>query len=153
MKLRTRSDYRRRRHRRIRKRVSGTGERPRMALFKSNAGLTVQFVDDEQGKTLASARAGGGKDLASAEALGRQAAEAALASGIKQVVVDRGGFPFHGRIKAVVDAAVAGGLSIGIAAPPATEQPEAPATAEPPAEAPDAEAAADEPDEAAPEEK
>jgi len=113
MKLKTRSDYRVRRHQRVRRRISGTAARPRMALFKSNKALSVQFVDDTDGKTLAGVRTADGKGLAAAEALGRRAAEAALKLGIGVVVVDRGGFPFHGRIKAVVDAAVAAGLSIG----------------------------------------
>lgn len=93
-----------------------------MAIMKSNRHLYVQFVDDVAGVTLASAGtlgAEGKNDVGSAGALGKRAAEAALAKGIKDVVVDRGGFPFHGRIKAVVDAAREAGLTMGAAAAPA----------------------------------
>jgi large subunit ribosomal protein L18 len=97
-----------------------------MALFKSVTSLQVQLIDDENGVTLVSARTGGRKNTAAAEELGRRIAELADARGVKQVVVDRGGFRFHGRIKAVVDAAVASGLSIGdVAAPARPEQVEA----------------------------
>ena len=93
-----------------------------MALFKSVTSLQVQLIDDENGVTLVSARTGGRKNVDAAGELGRRIAELADARGVKQVVVDRGGFRFHGRIKAVVDAAVASGLSIGdTVAPPAQE--------------------------------
>ena len=117
--LKTRSDYRVARHRRVRRKISGTEDRPRMALFKSVTSLQVQLIDDEKGETLVSARTGGRKSKAAAEELGRRIAELAEARGVKQVVVDRGGFAFHGRIKAVVDAAVASGLSIGNTTAPA----------------------------------
>jgi large subunit ribosomal protein L18 len=90
-----------------------------MAIFKSVTSLQVQLIDDANGVTLVSARTGGRKNVAAAEELGRRIAELADARGVKQVVVDRGGFRFHGRVKAVVDAAVAGGLSIGDAVAPA----------------------------------
>lgn len=86
--------------------------------MKSNRQLTVQFVDDVNGATLSSAAtlgAEGKKNVESARLLGKRAAEAALAKGVKRVVVDRGGFTFHGRVKAVVDAATEAGLSIGSA--------------------------------------
>jgi len=101
-----------------------------MAIFKSVTSLQVQLVDDENGVTLVSARTGGRKNKAAAEELGRRIAELAEARGVKQVVVDRGGFQFHGRIKAVVDAAVACGLSIGDAAAPASPEPVEAATPE-----------------------
>jgi len=130
MQLKTRTDYRVARHRRVRRKISGTEARPRMAIFKSVTSLQVQLVDDENGVTLVSARTGGRKNKAAAEELGRRIAELAEARGVKQVVVDRGGFQFHGRIKAVVDAAVACGLSIGDAAAPASPEPVEAATPE-----------------------
>lgn len=115
MKLRNRRDYRVRRHMRLRKKISGTADRPRMSLMKSSRHMYVQFIDDDNGVTLASATTSGSENKCNVEiagALGKRAAEAALGKGIKSVVVDRGGFPFHGRIKAVVDAAVEAGLKI-----------------------------------------
>ncbi|MEI8242468.1 MAG: 50S ribosomal protein L18 [bacterium] len=103
------------RHQRLRQRVKGTAERPRMAIFISNKHLYVQFVDDLAGRTLAatsSAKAVKGCNLESAKQVGALAAEVALARGLRQVVVDRGGFRFHGRVKQLVEAAVAAGLKI-----------------------------------------
>ena len=103
------------RHRRLRQRVQGTAARPRMAIFISNKHLYVQFIDDVVGNTLAhttSAQAVKGCNLAAAKQVGALAAEAALAKGLRQVVVDRGGFRFHGRVKQLVEAAVAAGLKI-----------------------------------------
>ena len=122
MQLKTRTDYRVARHRRVRRKISGTEDRPRMAVFKSDTSLQVQLIDDQNGVTLVSARTGGRKNVAAAEELGRRIAELADARGVKQVVVDRGGFRFHGRIKAVVDAAVASGLSIGDTPAPAPQE-------------------------------
>ncbi len=119
MQLKTRTDYRVARHRRVRRKISGTEARPRMAIFKSVTSLQVQLIDDENSVTLVAARTGGRKNIAAAEELGQRIAELADARGVKQVVVDRGGFHFHGRIKAVVDTAVASGLSIGDTAVPA----------------------------------
>ncbi len=121
MQLKTRTDYRVARHRRVRRKISGTEERPRMAIFKSVTSLQAQLIDDAKGVTLVSAHTGGRKNIAAAEELGRRIAELADARGVKQVVVDRGGFRFHGRVKAVVDAAVASGLSIRDTAAPAQE--------------------------------
>ena len=118
MQLKTRGEFRAARHRRVRRKISGTQARPRLAIFKSGTSLQVQVIDDEQGITLLSARAGGSKNIESASQLGKQIAEAAQAKNIDQVVVDRGGFPFHGRVKAIVDAAVEAGLSIGKTAEP-----------------------------------
>jgi large subunit ribosomal protein L18 len=119
-----RKEQRSLRHRRLRQRVRGTAERPRMAIFVSNKHLYVQFIDDAAGRTLAatsSAKAAKGCNLGSAKLVGAAAAEAALAQGLRQVVVDRGGFKFHGRVKQLVDAAVAAGLKITNDAAPAAE--------------------------------
>ena len=115
MKIQNKIDSRRRRHRRVRRKISGVAERPRMAIMKSSRHLYVQLIDDVAGVTLASATTVGstGKlNVATATELGKNIAEAAVAKGIERVVVDRGGFPFHGRVKAVVDGAVEAGLSI-----------------------------------------
>ena len=104
MKLENRKDYRARRHMRLRQKVKGTAARPRLAVFISNSHMYVQFVDDDAGSTLASAStlgAGATVNLA-----------AAKAKGISLVVVDRGGFKFHGRVKQIVDAALAAGLKV-----------------------------------------
>ncbi|MEI6210075.1 MAG: 50S ribosomal protein L18 [bacterium] len=119
-----RKDQRIIRHRRLRQRVHGTAVRPRMAIFVSNRQLYVQFIDDAAGCTLAhtsSGKAVAGCNLSSAKQVGALAAEAALAKGLRQVVVDRGGFRFHGRVKQLVEAAVAGGLKITNDATGATE--------------------------------
>lgn len=113
MRLKSRKDYRQRRHMRVRKKVGGTRERPRMSIAISNKHIQVQFVDDEGAITMASASTlggGGTKNIASAGLVGRRAAEAALEKGIRNVVVDRGGHKFHGRLRAIVDAAIEAGL-------------------------------------------
>ena len=110
-----RRDQRKIRHRRLRQRVQGTAARPRMAIFISNKHMYVQFIDDTVGSTLAatsSMPAVKGCNLAAAKQVGALAAEAALAKGLRQVVVDRGGFRFHGRVKQLVESAVAAGLKI-----------------------------------------
>ncbi len=115
MKLKNRKEMRQRRHRRVRRKVSGTAERPRLAICKSSRHVYVQLIDDVQGVTLVSATTAGTQDkqnIEQASELGRRAAEAALSKGIERVVVDRGGFHFHGRVKAIVDAATAAGLNI-----------------------------------------
>lgn len=104
---------------RIRKKVTGTAERPRMSVCFTNQHIYVQFVDDQAGVTLAAASsrakgAGSGAKLAanvnSAKVIGAAAAEAAKSRGIKQVVFDRSGARFHGKVKALADAAREGGL-------------------------------------------
>ena len=104
------------RHQRLRQYVKGTAARPRMAIFISNAHMYVQFVDDVAGVTLASVTTLGTENakvnVATATVLGEKAADAAAAKNIVMVVVDRGGFRFHGRVKAIVDAAMAKGLKI-----------------------------------------
>jgi large subunit ribosomal protein L18 len=109
-----RKEQRSNRHRRIRQRVQGTAACPRMAIFFSNQHMYVQFIDDGAGCTLAQASTikGQGRTLADAKQLGASAAEAALAKGLRRVVVDRGGFRFTGRVRELVGAAVAAGLKI-----------------------------------------
>ncbi|MBK3332376.1 50S ribosomal protein L18 [Persephonella atlantica] len=121
MAVKTRREKRIIRHKRIRKKVSGTAERPRMAFFKSLNNLYVQIIDDEAGKTLVSASTidkdfvekygvRGGKNIEMAKKLGEFIAEKALAKGIQNVVFDRGGFIYHGKVKAFAEAAREKGL-------------------------------------------
>ena len=116
MKTKNQKDYRVRRHLRLRQRVQGTPERPRMSVFVSNQHLYVQFIDDAAAKTLAavSTLAGALKgqklNVATAKQLGALAAQAAQAKGISAVVFDRGGFAYRGRLQALADAAREGGL-------------------------------------------
>jgi len=118
MAVKNRIDMRRLRHERVRRKISGTAETPRMCVCKTSKHLYVQFVDDEKSHTLVAAstlekafRESKQKaNVAGATFLGKMAAERALAATIKRVVFDRGGFPYHGIIKAVADAARAGGL-------------------------------------------
>lgn len=115
MKLKNRKDYRIRRHKRLRQKVKGTAHRPRLAVFVSNAHINVQFVDDDAGCTLASATTmgmGAKLNLETAKILGEKAAEAAKAKGISLVVIDRGGFRYHGRVKQVVESALSAGLKV-----------------------------------------
>ena len=109
-----RKDQRKKRHMRLRQRVIGSAERPRMSICISNKHMYVQFIDDAAGNTLASASSIKEQkaNLEVAKNLGAKAAEAAKAAGISTVVVDRGGFKFTGRVAAIVESAVAGGLSI-----------------------------------------
>jgi len=106
---------RERRHRTIRKRIHGTAERPRLNVFRSSANIHVQVIDDDLGTTLAAATslegaAAKGPKLDQARTVGQLAAERARAKGITAVVFDRGGYLYHGRIKAVADGARAAGL-------------------------------------------
>jgi|SRR5947209_11664687 len=106
---------RERRHRTIRRRLRGTAQRPRLNVFRSSANIYVQIIDDDRGHTLvaASSLEGPAKDrkkVDQARSVGRLAAERARALGITQVVFDRGGYLYHGRIKAAADGARAGGL-------------------------------------------
>jgi large subunit ribosomal protein L18 len=93
-----------RRHHRVRKKVAGTAARPRLAVFRSNKHISAQVIDDRSGRTLAT----GNKVAASA--VGHLVAERAKAAGVSQVVFDRGGFLYHGRVAAVADAAREAGL-------------------------------------------
>jgi large subunit ribosomal protein L18 len=106
-----------RRHARVRKQVHGTPERPRLAVFRSNRHMVAQVIDDRAGRTLAAAstlegdlRGGATGNRDAAAAVGRLVAERARAAGIEQVVFDRGGFRYHGRVAALADAARAAGL-------------------------------------------
>src|SRR4051794_19794961 len=108
---------RQRRHHRVRKRVTGTAERPRLAVYRSNKHISAQVIDDVAGRTLASAStiegdlkssATGNKGAAST--VGRLVAERAKAAGVSTVVFDRGGFLYHGRVAALADAARETGL-------------------------------------------
>jgi len=103
-----------RRHRRVRVRVAGTGERPRLSVFRSLHHVYAQLIDDATGHTLASASTAqlksGKKDQEAAAAVGRAIAEKAKAAGVTTAVFDRGGFLYHGRVKALADAAREAGL-------------------------------------------
>ena len=110
-----RKEQRIRRHMRLRQRVKGTAERPRMAICVSNKHMYVQFIDDSAMNTLAATstlKDAKQCNLETAKWVGEQAATVAKEKGISIVVVDRGGFKFHGRIKQIVDAATAAGLKI-----------------------------------------
>ncbi|HEY4868856.1 MAG TPA: 50S ribosomal protein L18 [Candidatus Dormibacteraeota bacterium] len=107
------------RHRRVRKHVSGTAERPRLAMYRSLHHISVQLVDDTAGRTLASAstteaelRASlqGGPTLSAATAVGKAIAARARDQGIESVIFDRGGYLYHGRVRALAEAAREGGL-------------------------------------------
>jgi large subunit ribosomal protein L18 len=110
---------RRRRHLRVRKRVVGSPERPRLNVFRSSKHIYVQVIDDAAGHTLASAstvdvelrdQVKGKTKSEQAKLVGRLVAERALESGVRQVVFDRGGYVYHGRVKALADAAREAGL-------------------------------------------
>ena len=112
-----RKEQRKRRHMRIRQRIKGTAERPRMAICVSNKHMYVQFIDDVAMHTLAATstlKEGKSCNLETAKLIGANAAEAAKAKGISAVVVDRGGFSFHGRVKQIVDSAVENGLVVNL---------------------------------------
>ncbi len=99
----------------IRKRVTGTPDRPRLTVFRSLNHIYAQIIDDLDGKTLASAstiKADGGGNIAAAVEVGKQIAQKAKDAGISQVSFDRNGFRYHGRVKALADAAREGGLGL-----------------------------------------
>jgi large subunit ribosomal protein L18 len=104
---------------RIRGKVSGTAARPRMTVFRSNKQIYVQLIDDQEGKTLVAASSKGieeGTKIEIAAKVGKAAAEKALAAGITEVVFDRNGYLFHGRVKSLADAAREGGLKFSTVA-------------------------------------
>jgi large subunit ribosomal protein L18 len=107
---------RERRHRRVRGKVAGTAERPRLAVFRSNRGIFAQLVDDEAGRTLAAASWLGlekgfkGDKTEQATEVGKALAAAAKQAGVERCVFDRGGYLYHGRVKALADGAREGGL-------------------------------------------
>ena len=104
------------RHRRVRNKVFGTAERPRLCVFRSLKGIYAQVIDDGRGHTLAQASSSeldasnATPKTAASEAVGKLVAERAIAAGVSAVVFDRGGYRFHGRVKALADAAREGGL-------------------------------------------
>ena len=113
----TRAIARRRIHRRLRKRLQGTAERPRLNVFRSLQHIYAQIIDDARGRTLVSASSldsdfslRGGGNLAAASAVGKRLGERALEQGIRQVAFDRGGYRYHGRVKALAEAARTAGL-------------------------------------------
>ncbi len=106
-------------HRRVRTRVEGTPQRPRLCVFRSLNNIYAQLVDDRLGRTLASASSNdketrkltkGGGNIAAAKVVGKVIAERAIAAGVSQVVFDRGGYKYHGRVKSLADAAREAGL-------------------------------------------
>jgi len=110
-----RNEIRRRIHSRIRQKLSGTAERPRLNVFRSLNHIYAQVIDDASGTTLASAstlalKARTGGNIAAATEIGKTIAERAREKGVRKVVFDRGGFLYHGRIKALADAAREAGL-------------------------------------------
>ncbi len=109
-----RRSARTRRHKRVRVHIAGNAERPRLAVFRSLHHIYAQLIDDESGRTLAAASTlelkGKANDLAAAQKVGEAIAKKAAAAGLKAVVFDRGGFLYHGRIRAVADAARKAGL-------------------------------------------
>lgn len=106
------------RHARVRKKIHGTTERPRLAVFRSNKHLVLQVIDDVEGRTIAAASSneaaqrsiGSGSTVEAAARLGQLLAERAKAAGVERVVFDRGGFAYHGRIAAAAAAAREAGL-------------------------------------------
>lgn len=102
------------RHNRVRSRVLGTAKRPRLSVFRANRHIYVQLIDDSAGKTLASVSSlelkSKGKKSDKAKAVGKAMAEKALAAQITNVVFDRGGYKYHGRVKALAEGAREGGL-------------------------------------------
>lgn len=115
----SRNEHRRRVHERVRLRVSGTPERPRLCVHRSLDHIYVQVIDDRSGKTLVSASSAdtetkkslkGGGNIAAAKIVGKEVAARAKAAGVSKVVFDRGGYKYHGRVKALADAAREAGL-------------------------------------------
>lgn len=104
-----------RRHRRVREKVSGTKETPRLNVFRSNAQIFAQIIDDESGKTLVSSsslelKIKNGGNIEGAAQVGKDIATKAIKAGIKSVVFDRGGYQYHGRVQALAEAAREAGL-------------------------------------------
>ncbi len=114
----SKNEARLRRHRRVRGKISGTAERPRLNVFRSSKHIYAQLIDDVAGVTLAAASSldkgfkGNGGNTAGANEVGKQLAENAKAKGITEVVFDRGGYIYHGRVKALAEGAREGGLKL-----------------------------------------
>jgi len=113
------NQIRQRRHLRVRKKISGTAERPRLNVYRSSTNIYAQVIDDVAGNTLVSAstldkaikaETANGGNVAAAKLVGKLVAERALEKGIKEVVFDRGGYPYHGRVQALAEAAREAGL-------------------------------------------
>lgn len=118
-KARTRYQARRKRHRRVRRKIAGTGQRPRLSVFRSARHIYAQLIDDQTGRTLAAAASNEpalrqtlaqAKPLEQARAVGETLAARAQAQGLSAAVFDRGGFQFHGRIRALAEGSRAQGL-------------------------------------------
>ena len=118
IKKESRDALRRKRHERIRLRLEGTTERPRLSVFRSSKFIYAQVIDDSTGRTLAAASSresdGGGASgkVDAARAVGRTLAERAKAAGVKTVVLDRGGYQYHGRVRSLAEGAREGGLDL-----------------------------------------
>lgn len=113
----SRNEMRVERHKRIRKEISGTNDRPRLNVFRSNANITAQIIDDEKGVTLVSVsslekslKLKNGGNIEAAKAVGAEIAKRANKAKIKEVVFDRGGYLYHGRVKALAEKARENGL-------------------------------------------
>jgi large subunit ribosomal protein L18 len=116
MTVMTRPAQRLRRRRRVRAKIRGTAERPRISVFRSNRGIFAQLIDDEGGRTLASAswteaELRGLGPMEQAQRVGALLADRAKAAGVDRAVFDRGGYKYHGRVKALADGAREGGLT------------------------------------------
>jgi large subunit ribosomal protein L18 len=113
----SRDVLRRKRHERLRLRITGTAERPRLSVFRSAKYIYAQVIDDSTGRTLAAASSreselGGSTKVDSARAVGRALAERAKAAGVEAVVLDRGGYQYHGRVRSLAEGAREGGLNL-----------------------------------------
>ncbi len=118
MAQKSRADIRRGVHSRIRKKVRGSAERPRLAVFRSLNHIYAQLIDDDSGKTLATASTAekalagkSGGNIEAAKTIGKTIAERAISAGVSNVVYDRGGYVYHGRVKALLDATREAGLN------------------------------------------
>ena len=112
-----RDEARQKRHRRLRSRISGTADRPRLAVYRSLNQIYAQVIDDRSGRTLAAASSleakdGKAKRAEAAKAVGQKIAEKAKAAGIEEVIFDRGGYRYHGRVKALAESAREAGLTV-----------------------------------------
>ncbi|HET9496969.1 MAG TPA: 50S ribosomal protein L18 [Candidatus Limnocylindria bacterium] len=118
IKKTSRDALRRKRHARLRLRLAGSADRPRLSVFRSSRFIYAQVIDDSTGRTLAAASsrepslAGPAGKVAAAEAVGKALAERARAAGVTQVVLDRGGYRYHGRVRSLAEGARQGGLEL-----------------------------------------
>jgi large subunit ribosomal protein L18 len=118
IKKHSRDSLRRKRHARLRLRLTGTADRPRLSVFRSSRFIYAQVIDDMSGRTLAAASsrerslAGSSGKVAAAEAVGKAVAERARAAGVTTVVLDRGGYRYHGRVRSLAEGARRGGLEL-----------------------------------------